>query len=76
MTDLPRLPRGFQDREAFDILATHAMIEKIRTVYALYGFDPIETPFVEYTQSLGKFLPDAIDPMRACFLLKMRKRNG
>ena len=52
-----RLPRGFVDRSVADIHATNEMIEKIRRVYELYGFDPVETPLFEYTDALGKFLP-------------------
>jgi histidyl-tRNA synthetase len=35
-------------------------------VYELYGFDPVETPLFEYTDALGKFLPDRTGPMKAC----------
>ncbi len=31
---------------------------KIREVYERYGFEPLETPAFEYTDALGKFLPD------------------
>src|SRR3954451_4617458 len=55
---LARLPRGFADRPAADLAATHRMLEKIREVYELYGFEAVETPFIEYTDALGKFLPD------------------
>jgi histidyl-tRNA synthetase len=70
MTTLPTLPRGFQDRDTQDILATNAMIEKIRAVYSLYGFDALETPFIEYTQALGKFLPDTDRPNAGVFSFK------
>ncbi|WP_341760325.1 histidine--tRNA ligase [Candidatus Endowatersipora endosymbiont of Watersipora subatra] len=54
-------PRGVVDRSSHDIRITEAMMIKIRDVYEQYGFDPIETPIFEYTDVLGKFLPD-IDP--------------
>src|SRR6201996_8499393 len=60
-------PRGFADREARDIAAADAMMAKIREVYALYGFEAVETPFVEYTQALGKFLPDLDRPNEGVF---------
>jgi histidyl-tRNA synthetase len=60
-------PRGFADRDAADIAAADAMIAKIREVYALYGFEAVETPFVEYTQALGKFLPDLDRPNEGVF---------
>jgi histidyl-tRNA synthetase len=62
-----RLPRGFADRPATDLAATHRMLEKIREVYELYGFEALETPFVEYTEALGKFLPDLDRPNEGVF---------
>ncbi|MCB1489773.1 MAG: ATP phosphoribosyltransferase regulatory subunit, partial [Bauldia sp.] len=50
-----RLPRGFADRAAADIRATEEMVATIRAVYERYGFEPVETPFLEYTEALGKF---------------------
>jgi histidyl-tRNA synthetase len=43
------------------------MLEKIRAVYELYGFDPVETPAIEYTDALGKFLPDLDRPNEGVF---------
>ncbi len=65
-----RLPRGFVDREAHDIRAANVMMEKIRGVYELYGFDPVETPMFEYTDALGKFLPDSDRPNEGVFSLQ------
>ncbi len=62
-----RLPRGFVDRNAADLAATQAMMGKIRAVYELYGFEGLETPFVEYTDALGKFLPDQDRPNEGVF---------
>jgi histidyl-tRNA synthetase len=45
------------------------MIAKIREVYERYGFDPIETPLFEYTDALGKFLPDSDRPNEGVFSL-------
>ena len=63
----PRLPRGLADRGPGDIAATRQMIEKIRAVYELYGFEPVETPAIEYTDALGKFLPDQDRPNEGVF---------
>ncbi len=63
----PVLPRGFADRDASDIAAAEAMMAKIREVYALYGFEAVETPFIEYTEALGKFLPDQDRPNEGVF---------
>ncbi|KQS77276.1 histidine--tRNA ligase [Rhizobium sp. Leaf384] len=65
-----RLPRGFVDRSAADIRAVDGMVVKIREVYERYGFDPVETPLFEYTDALGKFLPDSDRPNEGVFSLK------
>ncbi|MHA7884136.1 histidine--tRNA ligase [Nitratireductor rhodophyticola] len=62
-----RLPRGFVDRHASDIRAVDEMCAKIREVYERYGFDPVETPIFEYTDALGKFLPDQDRPNEGVF---------
>ena len=64
------LPRGFADRDQADIAAAEAMMAKIREVYALYGFEAVETPFVEFTEALGKFLPDQDRPNEGVFSFK------
>src|ERR1700754_4784155 len=63
----PRLPRGFADRGAAEIAATRRMLETIRAVYERYGFEPVETPAIEYTDALGKFLPDQDRPNEGVF---------
>ncbi|MEP0324323.1 histidine--tRNA ligase [Bauldia litoralis] len=65
-----RLPRGFADRGAADIRATEQMVSAIRKVYERYGFEPVETPFAEYTETLGKFLPDQDRPNEGVFSLQ------
>ncbi len=62
-----RLPRGFVDRPAEDIRAVEKMTAKIREVYELYGFEPVEQPLIEYTDALGKFLPDQDRPNEGVF---------
>lgn len=62
-----RLPRGLADRGPADIAATHRMASAIREVYELYGFEAVETPFIEYTEALGKFLPDLDRPNEGVF---------
>jgi len=66
----PRLPRGFEDRTPGDIAAVGQMIETIRQVYERYGFDPVETPLLELTETLGKFLPDTDRPNAGVFSLQ------
>ena len=62
-----RLPRGLADRGPAEIAATRAMVAKIREVYQRYGFEPVETPAMEYTDALGKFLPDQDRPNEGVF---------
>jgi len=66
----PRLPRGFEDKDPADIAAIAEMTAKIRKVYERYGFDPVETPLFEYTEALGKFLPDTDRPNAGVFSLQ------
>ena len=65
-----RLPRGFRDRTADEIARERAMLDTIRRVYESYGFEPLETPAFEYTDALGKFLPDVDRPNEGVFSLK------
>src|SRR6267154_2074905 len=62
-----RLPRGLEDRGPAEIAATRRMLETIRRVYERYGFEPVETPAIEYTDALGKFLPDQDRPNEGVF---------
>ncbi len=62
-----RLPRGLADRGPAEIVATREMVEKIRAVFERYGFEPVETPAIEYTDALGKFLPDQDRPNEGVF---------
>src|SRR4051812_31887976 len=65
-----RLPRGFRDRGAAEIMAEQKMLAIIRAVYESYGFEPLGTPAFEYTHALGKFLPDVERPNAGVFSLK------
>ncbi len=65
----PRLPKGFQDFAGEDLRATTRMLAVIRDVYERYGYDPLETPAFEYTDALGKFLPDQDRPNAGVFSL-------
>ena len=65
-----RLPRGFRDRLGAELIAERKMLARISAVYEAYGFDPLETPAFEYTDALGKFLPDADRPNQGVFSLR------
>ncbi len=62
-----RLPRGLADRGPADLAATRKMMAAIQETYELYGFEAVETPFIEYTDALGKFLPDQDRPNEGVF---------
>jgi histidyl-tRNA synthetase len=66
----PRLPRGFEDRAPAEIASVGRMLDVIKGVYERYGFDPLETPLLEYTEALGKFLPDTDRPNAGVFSLQ------
>ncbi len=62
-----RQPRGLADRGPAELAASERMLAKIRESYELYGFEAVETPFIEYTDALGKFLPDQDRPNEGVF---------
>jgi histidyl-tRNA synthetase len=65
-----KLPRGLIDRSPEDLAATETMLRAIRNTYELYGFQAVETPFIEFTEALGKFLPDLDRPNEGVFSFK------
>jgi len=65
-----RLPRGLADRGPAEIAATRRMVETIRLQFERYGFEPVETPAIEFTDALGKFLPDQDRPNEGVFSFK------
>ncbi|AGF74919.1 histidyl-tRNA synthetase [Bartonella australis AUST/NH1] len=65
-----RLPRGFVDRTSAQLYGIETVIAQIREVYELYGFEALETPIFEYTDVLGKFLPDSDRPNAGVFSLR------
>ena len=62
-----RRPRGLEDRTAGELSRTRAMVETIRAQFERYGFEALETPAIEYTDALGKFLPDQDRPNEGVF---------
>jgi histidyl-tRNA synthetase len=60
-------PKGFRDYFGADVTERAEMLRKISEVYALYGFDPLETSAVETVEALGKFLPDVDRPNEGVF---------
>lgn len=67
---IPRQPAGFADSFAADVTARRRMIDTITSVYARFGFEPLETPAMEYLDVLGKYLPEADQPDLGVFALR------
>ena len=65
-----RLPKGLFDTSASELRATADMLAKIGEVFERYGFEPLDTPAIEYTDALGKFLPDQDRPNEGVFSFK------
>src|SRR3972149_5634449 len=65
-----RLPKGLFDISAGEIRATEEILAPIRRVFESYGFEPLDTPAIEYTDALGKFLPDQDRPNEGVFSFK------
>jgi histidyl-tRNA synthetase len=65
-----RLPKGFADMAGQDLRSLNRMLATIREVYELYGYEPLDTPAFEFTDALGKFLPDQDRPNAGVFSLK------
>jgi histidyl-tRNA synthetase len=65
-----RLPKGFSDVSASEIRASEEMLGTIRRVFESYGFEPLDTPAIEYSDALGKFLPDQDRPNEGVFSFK------
>jgi histidyl-tRNA synthetase len=66
----PRIPRGFRDVFSADLNARRRMIALIRQVYEIHGFEPLETPAVEYVETLGKYLPESDTPEGGVFAMR------
>ena len=62
-----RVAKGFRDIDADEIRGQREMLATIQRVYESYGFEPVEQPFIEYTDALGKFLPDQDRPNAGVF---------
>ncbi len=62
-----RVAKGFRDIGPDEIRGVRSMLARIQQVYETYGFEPVEQPFIEYTDALGKFLPDQDRPNAGVF---------
>lgn len=67
----PQTLKGFRDFLPKDALKRQYVIDKIKSVFERYGFDPLETPALEYAETLlGKYGDEADK------LLYLFKDNG
>ncbi len=64
------LPLGFIDRQEKELLVRDFIISNIKEVMIKYGFKYLETPSFEYSDSIGKFLPDKDRPEEGVFSFK------
>ena len=64
------LPLGFVDRKEKELLIRDFIISNIKEVMIMYGFRYLETPSFEYSDSIGKFLPDKDRPDEGVFSFK------
>ena len=67
------LPLGFVDRQEKELLIRDFVISNIKEVMIKYGFQYLETPSFEYSDSIGKFLPDKDRPDQGVFSFKDEK---
>ncbi len=68
------LPLGFVDRQEKELLVRDFIISNIKKVMIKYGFQYLETPSFEYTDSIGKFLPDKDRPDEGVFSFQDEKK--
>ena len=64
------LPLGFVDRKEKELLVRDFIISNIKEIMIKYGFQYLETPSFEYSDSIGKFLPDKDRPDEGIFSFK------
>jgi len=69
-TPSKELPLGFVDRQEKELLIRDFVISNIKEVMIKYGFKYLETPSFEYSDSIGKFLPDKERPDSGVFSFK------
>ena len=66
----PQILKGFRDQLPGQMLLRQQVLGIIRDVFEKHGFEPLDTPAIEYTDALGKFLPDQDRPNEGVFSFK------
>ena len=65
-----KLPRGFKDNPEDLIRLRNYVFQVIKTECQKYGFSELETSTIEFSESIGKFLPDLDRPSNGVFSFK------
>ena len=68
------LPLGFVDRSEKELLVRDFIVSNIKGIMIKYGFQYLETPSFEYSESIGKFLPDKDRPDQGIFSFQDEKK--
>lgn len=58
------------DRRGPAFATERRLIQAVAEVYEVWGFEPLDTPALEYADALGKFLPDQDRPNEGVFALQ------
>jgi len=57
---IPRILKGFRDYLPEEMVLRQSMIKKVTSIFELFGFIPLQTPAIEYSDILlGKYGPEA-----------------
>lgn len=65
-----RRPKGFEDRSGALLAAEDELVRVARAVFAAHGFAALATNAFEYSDALGKFLPDDDRPNAGVFSME------
>ena len=66
----PRIPNGLRDMYGDELNLQSYIVETISEIYKIYGFSILDTPTLEYADTIGKFLPDDDRPNDGVFSLQ------
>ncbi len=65
---MPRIPRGFRDFPPPVMILRKEVLSKIEEIYKRFGFDPLETPVLEYWETVkGKLGEEAENKLMFIF---------
>ena len=69
-------PKGFRDYFGNEIIQREKLLKIIKKIFLKYGFDPLETSAIEYSASIGDFLPDVERPNGGVFSWEDEEKNN